>query len=292
MDPNIMVKAKERDSNIELLRIIAMLLLMMVHANFFTLGPPTQTELNASFLSSFMRFFCESLCIICVNVFILISGWFGINAKIIRLIEFIFQVFFIAIFIHVVLSVLGIAKPTSFKRWANLLLLKDIWFVRSYIVFYILTPVLNAFVKKSTKKQLGTVLILFYIVQTLFGGFITSSEYFSGGYSPLSFMGLYLLGRYARLYPNNYTSKNKYYDLLVYSITALLTTILSIICVKVGRNDDIWRFYGYSSPIVVISSLFFFLFFSKLKFKNRIMFCCFSCAWRLSSMGAFLWEFN
>ena len=90
MNAIINVRIKERDSNIELLRIVAMLLVMMVHANFFTLGPPSQTDINTSFVSSFMRFFCESLCIICVNVYILISGWFGINAKAKRIIEFIF----------------------------------------------------------------------------------------------------------------------------------------------------------------------------------------------------------
>lgn len=283
MNAEINVRIKERDSNIELLRIVAMLLVMMVHANFFTLGPPSQTDINTSFVSSFMRFFCESLCIICVNVYILISGWFGINAKAKRIIEFIFQIYFIAFFIHLVVTALGVAKPTAVSRWIHLFLIKDMWFVKSYIVFYVFTPVLNAFVNASTKKQLGLIIVTFYIVQTFWGGFISSSDFFSGGYSPLSFMGLYLLGRYIRLYPTKYTSLSKYFDMLLYFATAIVTTFLSIVCVKIGTDDTIYRLYAYSSPIVIVSSLYFFLFFSKLSLKSRII------NWiSISSFAAFL----
>ena len=60
----------ERDSNMELLRIIAMLLVMIVHANFRALPVPTYEEANNEILSSILRFFTESFSIICVNLFI------------------------------------------------------------------------------------------------------------------------------------------------------------------------------------------------------------------------------
>ena len=85
---------KERDSNLELLRIIAMLLVLLVHANFLSLGAPSAGEIFYSPVSSFFRFFVEALAIICVNVFILITGWFGIRPKVSRFCALIFQVFF------------------------------------------------------------------------------------------------------------------------------------------------------------------------------------------------------
>ena len=87
----------ERDSNMELLRIIAMLLVMIVHANFRALPVPTYEEANNEILSSILSFFTESFSIICVNLFILLSGWYGIKLKIERLVEFIFQVGFFSI---------------------------------------------------------------------------------------------------------------------------------------------------------------------------------------------------
>jgi len=94
---NTMSKAKDRDSNIELLRIISMLLVMIVHADYLALGAPSVEEISTSYSSSFVRAYIEALSCICVNVFILISGWFGVRPKIVRLIEFVFQVLFIYI---------------------------------------------------------------------------------------------------------------------------------------------------------------------------------------------------
>ena len=40
-----MKQTKERDSNFELLRIVAMLLVLLVHANYFSLGDVTRDEI-------------------------------------------------------------------------------------------------------------------------------------------------------------------------------------------------------------------------------------------------------
>ena len=57
MSKNLKMK-NVRDSNMELLRIVAMLLVMIVHADFASLSVPTIEQCNASPLISFMRFFC------------------------------------------------------------------------------------------------------------------------------------------------------------------------------------------------------------------------------------------
>ena len=82
---------KIRQSNVELLRIITMILVMIVHANFRALPSPTIEEVANVPTSSFLRFFTESVSIICVNVFVLISGWFGIKFNWKKLTEFLFR---------------------------------------------------------------------------------------------------------------------------------------------------------------------------------------------------------
>lgn len=57
---------KERDSNIELLRLIAMFMVLIVHADFFSLGVPTHDDIISAPTSAFLRFFFESLSIVCV----------------------------------------------------------------------------------------------------------------------------------------------------------------------------------------------------------------------------------
>ena len=91
---------KFRDSNMELLRIIAMLLVCIVHANFRALPVPTYEEAFTNVSSSILRYFTESISIICVNLFVLISGWYGIKFKFSRLKEFLAQVLFFLSFVQ------------------------------------------------------------------------------------------------------------------------------------------------------------------------------------------------
>ena len=72
---------KTRNSNIELLRIIAMVMILGLHVNFLAIGQPSTQEIVSSPIQSFIRLFAEYACIVGVNVFVLISGWFGIHYK-------------------------------------------------------------------------------------------------------------------------------------------------------------------------------------------------------------------
>lgn len=54
---NIVKIKKERLSNFELLRIIAMFLVLVVHADFFALGAPNREDVITEPLSSFGRYF-------------------------------------------------------------------------------------------------------------------------------------------------------------------------------------------------------------------------------------------
>lgn len=67
----------KRQLNIELLRILAMLMVPGLHANFTSLKlPSTDIILTPSGLA---RVFLEFMCLVAVNVFVMISGWFNIR---------------------------------------------------------------------------------------------------------------------------------------------------------------------------------------------------------------------
>jgi surface polysaccharide O-acyltransferase-like enzyme len=88
---------KERESNFELLRIISMFLVLVVHADYFSLGAPSLQDCVSNPVQSIFRIGVESISIICVNVFVLISGWFGIRFKWKSICNFLFQVFFFGV---------------------------------------------------------------------------------------------------------------------------------------------------------------------------------------------------
>ena len=70
-----------RASNFELLRILAMLLILVLHANFLAFRFPTNEAIHAQPLTSLGQVWSEALAIVGVNVFVLISGYFGIKAR-------------------------------------------------------------------------------------------------------------------------------------------------------------------------------------------------------------------
>lgn len=45
---------KQRQSNIELLRIIAMFMILLFHANFFSLGTPSAADLSSDTIPTFI----------------------------------------------------------------------------------------------------------------------------------------------------------------------------------------------------------------------------------------------
>lgn len=155
--------------------------------------------------------------------------------------------------------------------WQDLFLFRygTYWFIKAYIMLYIFAPVLNAFVELSSRLQIKYFLISFYIAQTVYGFYINIG-WFSSGYSPLSFMGLYLLARYMRLYPNRLTSLNKLADISIYFIVSVIIALCSLLMTlrygKVGTS-----LFSYSSPLMIISALYFFLFFTKLSIDSKIV---------------------
>ena len=260
----------QRDSNMELLRIIAMLLVLIVHANFKALGVPSQIDVITIPFPSFLRFFCESISIICVNVFILISGWYGIRPKPIRFCSLLFQFFFIGIVIYITLNLTNCTYSWTKIEWFHLFTFhRDLWFFNSYIILYILAPILNYYVDNANQEDFKRLLVMFFSAQTLFG-YIYSDVAFCGGFSPLSFIGLYLLSSYVKLYNPRFSKMRRWSDMGIFLGVALIKTLLAMILIG-KANADGWTFYVYTSPLVIICSLYFFMFFTKVSFSCRIV---------------------
>lgn len=262
-----------RDSNMELLRIVAMLLVMIVHANFRALPVPSYEEANNEVISSILRFFTESFSIICVNVFILLSGWYGIKLKIERLFEFIFQVFFFSVVGFIISLYVTPDRFTLTQSIGNILLTDrwDYWFVKAYLGLYLFSPILNAFIEHATQKQYQLVLILFYIFHTIYGwAFPEGTIYLERGYSAMSFMGLYLLARYIRLYPLSILNKSNLFDLFIYISITILITLIQFFFKKMDIPYGSY-FIFYSCPLVIISAVYFMLIFTKIQFKSKFV---------------------
>lgn len=261
----------KRNSNMELFRIVLIFLVLVVHADFFTLGIPTQADVFSNPMQSFMRFFIQSVSIVAVNGFVLLSGWFGIRAKVSSFLNLVFQILFYGVGIYVICLSLGLSE-FNINGVLNVFLMTNAeWFVKSYIGLLILSPILNTFIENTTEKQLRLAVIYFYIFQTLYGWFPGGAQFFERGYSTMSFVGLYLLARYIRLYMYDVVSWNKWFDLLGYFGIVFFITVVAFVAQRLGISLIMGRMYDYSSPFVVLAPIFLLLFFSKLSIKSKFV---------------------
>lgn len=71
------MQKEARESNFEILKIVSMLMIVSLHT-FQVLEKMSLDDLTAWRV---LDMFGDSLCICCVNVFVLISGYFGIKWK-------------------------------------------------------------------------------------------------------------------------------------------------------------------------------------------------------------------
>ena len=83
-----------RQSNFELLRLIAMMMVLLLHCNYACLGEADINEIRQHPLTAYVRVFLEHACLSGVNIFILISGWFGIKFRPRGIISLLFNVLF------------------------------------------------------------------------------------------------------------------------------------------------------------------------------------------------------
>lgn len=187
-----------RQSNLELLRIIAMFFILVVHSDFKSLGIPSMSDFYNYQVASTTRIIIQSLALVCVNIFILISGWFGIRPSIRGFSRLLFQILFFFVGIYL-LQIIFFGVPINLNglRACIFMTRSDDWFIKAYMGLYIISPVLNKFLANIEEEKLRWILINFYIFQTLYGC-SGAAEYIRDGYSVFSFIGLYLLAGYFR----------------------------------------------------------------------------------------------
>ena len=135
------IRNNTRSSNMELLRLVAMFLVMVTHAVHSSLGIPTSEEWFDCPLPTFSRMFVSQCSFVCVNVFVLISGWFGINPSLKGLSNLFFQLFFYSFLIYSYL--IGLNRDIAIVDVFYSFIGGTYWFIVSYIGLYCIAPILN-----------------------------------------------------------------------------------------------------------------------------------------------------
>lgn len=241
-----------RQSNMELLRLLAMLLVLVVHADYVSLGIPTAQSYAANPGGTTAKVVVEALALVCVNLFVLISGWFGIRPSWRGFGRFAFQCVYFLGGTYTLCVALGRA-PLDFQGLLSAFgIVKAPWFVPAYLGLYILSPLLNAYVERSTARQLGLTVLALYIFQTLYDCLGGGLGWINRGYSVFSFLGLYLLAAWLRRcqWPRLI---NAWGWLGLYLALCLLNALIALLYFQNGTTNNLF-FTSYANPLVVLAS--------------------------------------
>lgn len=248
-----------RQSNIELCRIVSIVLVIFVHTTFQSLGWDC---------SSLVILLLAAFSIIGVNVFVLISGLFSAAPKKISLAKLLFICFF-----WVAISVIirySFGLPVGWRDY--FFVTKSNWFIPCYLCLLFFSPVLNVFCTSVDKRVLLGVTMALFFFEVWFDFLPPHPKVSLGsqrGYSVLSFIALYLLARYIRLYGVPQWFRRR--SLLIYLLCSLVLSGVAFLCIKIGHPVTKW-IYSYSNPLIILSSVSFLLMFERIHMEdNRII---------------------
>ena len=202
-----------------------MLLVLLIHFTSVHLMPSPET-LTIDTANTILNLGLRSISFVCVNCFILISGYFGIRWKIRSFSNLIFQILFWLAVGVAFAKFIGINYDGHIVNTC-LSMINGRWFIPAYISLYVIAPLLNAFIEKSSTKQLLRYIIIFYIFSTVYGYFMFSKE-FNGGMSLISLIGIYLTGAYLHREDKVLSKLNSRNWLGLYFICSLLLIVISI----------------------------------------------------------------
>lgn len=271
----------KRQSNFEILRVLAMAMIVAMH--YMLKGGIAVPMSEDGSLTNHFAWIIEAFCIVAANCYVLISGYFMIEAewKLKKLISLVAQVLFYSLLIPLVCLPFGIGNVSEWSvyEWIFAVLplqMDHYWFATSYVLMFMLVPVLAPGVKQLSKKQLqitiGVLLVYYCVFKSLSPILLSTDNY---GYDLGWFICLFLIAAYIRLYGIPCFEGIKK-SLCIYLISSAgifgISAIAGFICRKTGALKYYMDMpYCYNYILTLIGSVALFYVFKQMKVKEGTM---------------------
>lgn len=278
MGTEIEVKKEEktkRKSNIELLRIICIIMIIAHHytihgglGQYYTLGINKKVAF-VQILSIWGKMGC--------NIFMIITGYFMIKskAKPKKLILLLLEMIFYSLGIYAIFCIFHLA---TFSKDA---LMKSIfpmffqnWFLVDYIIIYCLIPYFNEMLQKldktTFKKFLGVLFIIGFCIPTLINKTIVN-------FNELGVLiVMYFVGAYIRLHTEEKSDKKYFWLMIAFDVAlvglVLLWDFIGVKFQEVTYIKEATRFAQINSAVVFGGAVYTFLFFkNNINFSSKVI---------------------
>ncbi len=270
---------KNRETNLDALRILAMLLIVLMHSNYSGVLEKAQNTINAYTL---YVMFSHALSEVCINCFVLITGYFQIKKrfKLNNLISLWAEAVFYSFLFKVIFMLKG-DIPFSLKSLVSCLVpvfTGRYWFLTIYFGLYILSPFLNIAVHAMNSRQFKNLNLVLFL---LLCGWTSIHPAFKGmnageGWGLAWFVVLYIAGAWFRL---NYQKDGKVLRKISgYILISFFLAVCYIVSINsFTLNEIVLLQYKYNSVPIYMASLILFSAFVNIEIKNEILNKIFVC---------------
>lgn len=261
---------KERDSNIELLRLLCMAGIVLMHFIGLAVYPGVWNPSEPLSVNVIVGTLVCSLTIGSVNIFGLISGYYGIRFSWKR-----FLVLYLTCALYAVIGC-GVGaiygEEINIKTWLLETLLpfshtsSGLWYVQCYVGLFLFAPLLNKAIDNLNKREYLLVLVLATIANVYMGRFWKVPAFNVYGYTVAQLVFLYLIGGFIR--KNIDLSKLTHVQILVPMLVCVgIWNVLTLAQHQILVPH--WSPTSYNHIVVLVASVCLLMLALKHPFKSK-----------------------
>lgn len=244
-----------------------MLMVVTVHYNsaFLSVSLQMSEHFNLEIVSvhSITQSIIESLAIVCVNCFLVITGFYGIRFKGKKFWNLWVVLFSIYIPCEIAMEIYHGDIHLKALITDAIAFTHENYYAQCYLMLLFLSPILNTFIEKYGKRIVPYVLGFWCIEFVLDFVWRNKSLGFDSGYGLIHFVLMYMLGRTVYLYKDRILKISTVKYVWIYFLCTIVTTLLYL----VGFN--LQRIYGYSNPLTILAAFSLFFAFLHKSFYNK-----------------------
>lgn len=261
------MKKKDRQMNYELLRIIAMLMIVCLH--YLSKGGALGDSKQELTTNGYIAWLIEAFCLVAVNVYVLISGYFGVDSQnftIRKPFKIWRQVWFYSVTIGLIMLVTGAVPWNLYQGMTYVfpIVTEHYWFATAYLLLCLMMPFLNAGVEKLDRKSFQWILIVLFVLFSVAKTVLPMQlPWDHKGYDAFWFVFLYLTGAYLKKYEIH--GGIKWLFVYVSGVFAIYLSflMLQVVYLKLGKLGDFVSYsYSYNYLFTYVAAVGLFLSFA------------------------------
>ena len=270
------MRKSQRDSNIELLRIIAMLLIVAAHyavngTVMWKILDPVHPTVNTFFMHLWGMWGKMA-----INVFVLITGYFMCMSKLTvrRYCKILFEVIFYSWITWFVLCMCGYEVFSWGGVWKRLSLYfmltsQNRDFIPAFMWMYLTIPAMNIYLKATDKRNLYSCISVMLCLFSICGTFLNANVY----HHVFWYMTLYLIGAAIRMHPFQWMGNNRFCLLMLLLVVVMSWASvvgIDLVAMRLGHpiRDPYYYVRDSHKVLAIATALFMFLVFKNWKLPH------------------------